>query len=73
MEFANDLTSPHTLIVVTGSMNMSKGDSTPDRWLPPDPEARCGFVQSWVEVKHRWKLSVTPQEKSVLVQVLSGC
>lgn len=71
--FANDLTDPNTLIAVSASTNESKGDGTPDEWLPPDRTAWCAYATAWTEVKARWRLSVTPAEKSALVQVLSGC
>jgi len=70
---ANDLTMPETLIGVTGRTNQSKGDSTPDQWLPPDRTSWCRYATAWVQVKARWELSVTPAEKVTLVQVLSGC
>jgi hypothetical protein len=71
--FANDLDDPATLAAVTGRSNQQKSDSTPDRWLPEHPAARCRYARDWVAIKQRWDLSVTPAEKSALVQVLSGC
>lgn len=71
--FANDLDLPDTLVAVSSHTNRSKGDSTPDEWLPPDPADRCTYVASWVRVKERWELSVTPAEKATLVQLLAGC
>lgn len=72
-EFANDLTDPATLVAVTSNSNRSKQDSTPADWLPPNFDDRCRYVSDWVRVKYRWGLTVTPQEKSTLVQILSGC
>ncbi|MCB0962361.1 MAG: HNH endonuclease [Acidimicrobiales bacterium] len=71
--FANDLVEPETLIAVTGHTNQSKGDRSPDEWLPPDRAAWCDYAAAWVAVKLRWGLSVTGPEKSTLVSVLSGC
>jgi hypothetical protein len=71
--FANDLADPASLIAVTGRSNRSKGDSSPADWLPPAHASRCDYVEDWIRVKSRWDLTVTPAEKSVLVQVLSGC
>lgn len=71
--FANDLDDPGTLIAVTTRSNRSKSDSPPDEWLPPSHPSRCGYVASWIRVKARWGLAVSPAEKSTLVQVLSGC
>jgi len=71
--FANDRSSPVTLIAVTGRSNQSKGDSSPDEWLPPSRADWCSYATAWVSVKARWGLSVTPAEKSALVRVLDGC
>jgi len=71
--FANDRTSPDTLIAVTGSVNESKGDSTPDVWLPPDEGAWCAYAQMWVHVKATWHLSVTPPERDRLQRLLASC
>jgi len=71
--FANDLGDPATLVAVSSRSNRSKGDSPPDLWLPPSPDDRCPYVADWIRVKARWDLAVSPAEKSVLVQVLSGC
>lgn len=73
LAFANDLSDPNTLVAVTSRTNRSKSDSPPQDWLPPDPEARCPYVQRWVEVKARWDLSVTVPEKATLATVLAGC
>ena len=73
LAFANDLTSPDTLLAVSGSTNMSKGDSTPAEWLPPDPTARCPYVEQWVRVKAAWDLSVTAPEKQALARLLAAC
>lgn len=73
LAFANDLSDPNTLVAVTSRTNRSKSDSPPQDWLPPDPGARCPYVQRWVEVKARWDLSVTTPEKATLATVLAGC
>jgi hypothetical protein len=73
LAFANDLTTPDALIAVTTSTNRSKGDSSPDEWLPPDRASWCEYASAWVRVKVRWALAATPPEKAALVSVLSGC
>ncbi len=73
LAFANDLSDPNTLVAVTSRTNRSKSDSPPQDWLPPDPGARCPYVQRWIEVKARWDLSVTAPEKATLATVLAGC
>lgn len=71
--FANDLTHPDSLIAVSSFTNQSKGDSTPDRWMPPDADAWCTYAEMWVGVKARWGLSVTEAEHGALTSVLVTC
>lgn len=71
--FHDDLGHPETLIAVTGRTNGSKGDSSPDEWLPPDRTAWCTYAADWVAVKATWELTVTPAEKATLVSILGGC
>ncbi|WP_421120868.1 HNH endonuclease family protein [Aquihabitans daechungensis] len=73
LAFANDRSSPDTLIAVTGSTNQSKGDSTPDEWLPPDETAWCTYAEQWVRVKAAWDLSVTAPEQARLGELLAAC
>lgn len=73
LAFANDRTSPETLVAVTGSTNQSKGDSTPDEWLPPDEGTWCAYAEAWVDVKAAWDLSVTIPERDRLVGLLAAC
>ena len=71
--FANDETSPLTLIAVSASSTDQKGDRDPAEWLPPAVGYRCEYVAGWVAVKARWELSIDPAEKTAIESVLSGC
>lgn len=71
--FANDLGSPDTLQAVSGSTNESKADRTPADWLPPDRSDWCSYASSWVRIKVRWGLTVTPSEHAALASILAGC
>ena len=70
--FANDLTRPQ-LIAVTDNVNQAKGDKDPAEWLPSYTSARCRYVQEWVAVKIRWRLTVNTTEKSTLTSLANGC
>lgn len=69
--YANDLGDPRTLIAVTASSNRSKSDQDPAEWLPS--QNVCQYVQNWIAVKVRWRLSVDTTEKSALRARLSKC
>lgn len=70
--YANDET-PGVLVAVTGSVNQSKADKTPDEWLPPRQEHHCAYASNWVTTKARWQLSVTQSEATELMRILSAC
>jgi hypothetical protein len=69
--FANDLDSQQ-LIAVGASINSSKGDQSPDQWMPPNTNNWCIYARSWINVKYVWDLNVTSAEKATLEDVLDG-
>ncbi len=71
--FANYLAISDALIAVSAGANRSKGDSSPDQWLPPSATSHCRYASAWVDVKYEWALTVTSVEKSRLAQLLSSC
>ena len=68
--FANDVSSPQ-LWAVTASSNRSKGDRDPSAWMPPRTTIHCDYVKAWVNVKHRYDLSVTSAEKSSIQSTIN--
>lgn len=68
--FAND---PLNLIAVSGPVNIKKGDADASQWLPPNTEFRCTYVQRQIEVKRKYHLWVTPEEKDAIEHVLKAC
>jgi len=72
-DFANDLSSPNSLIAVSASSNRSKGANDPSQWLPPSTSYRCTYIASWIEVKATWLLTVDPMEKETLLREWSTC
>lgn len=70
--FANDLGYAHSLAVISSSAAGARGAGDPAQWQPPLIAARCGYAARWVAVKHRWRLSVDPAERTALSDVLTG-
>ncbi|MER5393705.1 HNH endonuclease family protein [Saccharopolyspora sp. NPDC002686] len=70
--FANDLEGPQ-LIAVTDNVNQTKGDQTPDKWMPPKADYHCKYASMWVGTKHKYELTITDAEKSALQKALDGC
>lgn len=69
--FANDLGYEWSLRAVSASVNRSKSDKDPARWLPASAY-RCDYLTRWMLVKYRWGLSVDGRERSVLASATSG-
>nr|MDT0658142.1 HNH endonuclease family protein [Micromonospora sp. DSM 115978] len=69
--FANDLGDARSLVAVTDNVNQSKGDRDPAEWLPTLNV--CRYIQEWVAVKTRWRLTVDSTEKSVLTSRANSC
>lgn len=69
--FANDLGYEWSLRAVSASVNRSKSDKDPARWLPA-AAYRCDYLTRWMLVKYRWGLSVDGRERSVLASAASG-
>ena len=67
---AND---PLELLAVDGPTNQSKGDGDAATWLPPSKPDRCAYVARQVAVKARYRLWVTPAERTAITAVLAGC
>lgn len=67
---AND---PLNLLAVDGPTNGAKSDSDAATWLPPNRKSWCGYAAAQVNVKHKYRLWVTPAEKNALARILSGC
>lgn len=71
MAYYNDLDDPRTLVAVDSHDNESKGDQTPDEWLPPNNHRR--YIREFVSVKLRWRLTITRPEKNALKSGAATC
>ena len=69
-EFAND---PLNLQATTESMNQSKGDSGPSRWLPAQEPAYCGYAERFVQVLAKWELGIGSLDRAVVRGILIEC
>lgn len=71
--FANDLGDDRSLVAVTDNVNQSKSDRDPAEWMPPYSPARCTYIEAWVAVKIRWRLTADFAEKAALTDWASTC
>ena len=71
--YANALDDPMHLVAVDAKANRAKGDKAPHLWMPPDPGHRCAYLRAWVDVKERWSLQQTPEERTYVDTALAEC
>lgn len=71
--FANDQGDARSLIGVTPSSNRSKGARDPGEWIPTNKSYTCTYLEDWVAVKTRWRLSIDATEKAALTHHASTC
>jgi hypothetical protein len=64
--FTNDEAN---LLAVDSGENQSKGDQTPDEWMPP-AAFRCSYVKIYIDTSARYRLAVTEATMNVLRDVL---
>jgi 5-methylcytosine-specific restriction endonuclease McrA len=72
-EYAQDLETPEVLIAVTVSVNRSKGDKSPDQWMPPFIGYHCDYLSRWLSVKETWGLSMTSAESTFVYNSIAKC
>jgi hypothetical protein len=68
--YAND---PNNLLSVEDNANQEKGDKGPEAWKPPNRAIWCSYAKRWISVKSSYDLTINPQEKTALKQMLSTC
>lgn len=72
VRFANDLSSPFTLNLITDTLNQQvKSDKDPFDWMPE--VNRCAYVREWTGVKLAWNLSADGEEKMALHNAAVEC
>lgn len=71
--YANDLSSPLTLVATAAGENRSKADGDPLSWLPGTPDRWCAYTAAWTTVKARWGLSQDRMEGWWTDVVLWAC
>lgn len=69
--YANDLGDYRDLVGVSQHSNRSKGARDPSEWMPT--YYKCRYLEQWVAVKIRWRLSIDSTEKAALRSLTSDC
>jgi hypothetical protein len=69
-EYAND---PEVLLSADDAANQTKGDKGPEAWKPPNRDYWCEYGRRWIWIKSNWDLSINPNEKTALNEMLATC
>lgn len=68
--YANFLGNPFHLLAVYGPENNSKGDKTPEGYMPDNRSYQCQYLSQWLKVKFIWSLALTPSEKDKVLALI---
>jgi len=60
--YSNYIYNSYHLVAVSGRENMSKGDKTPEHYLPPNKHFHCEYLSGWMKIKIIWHLWSTVDE-----------
>lgn len=70
--YSNFLLDPVHLLTVSGRENMSKGDSGPNSYLPPNDAYVCSYLRNWMQIKAVWSLGFTDVEANAVHGALTA-
>ena len=55
------------LVPFNKTENRIKSDNTPERYMPPEQNYRCEYLNRWLTVKAIWKVAINPNEAAAIV------
>lgn len=82
-DFSNAQGVPE-LLAVSSTSNSSKGDSSPELWMPNNTGMKCPYIKAWIAVKWEYQLKISTivdapsnpigtSELAFLQKTLSSC
>jgi hypothetical protein len=72
-EYANNLDNPEHLVAVKAYLVRNKSDQGPDKWLPPNQDYHCQYVEKWQTIKQRWELEISAREAEAIAAIKASC
>lgn len=69
-KFAND---PDNLLATSAKENRKKGEKGPAKYMPPLKSYHCQYSKSYINLSHKYNLTITKSDKKVLEQALDAC
>jgi hypothetical protein len=73
--YGNFMANNYHLLPVNSRENMSKGDKSPERYMPPNRKVTCSYLQAWLQIKLAWGLIMLDSEAKGIQDIFkrSGC
>jgi hypothetical protein len=71
--YLNDITHVGSVLAVSAASREAKDGDDPADWIPPNTAFRCQYLQTWVDMKTEWKLSVDPGERESIAAAALDC
>lgn len=71
--YLNDLSDPTAILAVSSISEDDKDNRDPADWVPTNVDYRCRYLQTWVDVKTVWKLSVDAGERESIAAAALNC
>ncbi|MDR2538579.1 MAG: HNH endonuclease family protein, partial [Bifidobacteriaceae bacterium] len=68
--FYNDI---NNFIAVNATDNISKGNSGPSEWMPPNQDYWCTYSHRWVGIAKAWGISFEREDYDKLLEILIEC
>ena len=72
-DYLNDMKNVNAILAVSRVSQKNKAARDPKDWLPAYQAYRCRYLQTWVDVKTQWKLSVDPGEREAIAGAALNC
>jgi hypothetical protein len=67
--YGNFMANNYHLLSVNGHENMSKGDKSPDAYMPPNRRVTCTYLQAWLQIKLAWGLVMFQKEAAAISDI----
>jgi hypothetical protein len=71
--YLNDVEDKGAVLAISRGASDAKNGADPGDWLPSNEAFRCTYLQTWVDIKTKWKLSVDAGERESIAAAALGC
>jgi hypothetical protein len=71
--YLNDVKTVNAILAVSKASQQNKAGRDPKDWMPSNEAFRCRYLQTWVDVKTEWKLSVDAGERESIAAAALNC